>query len=78
MKKKIGLYLQGIITLLAVVFAVITIFNREMVTVIQILLGLDLFVMAYNNLVLFKRKLFTILYAIAGVVVLVITILNWW
>ncbi len=78
MKKKIGLYLQGIITLLAVVFAVIAIFNREMVTVIQVLLGLDLFVMAYNNLVLFKRKLFTILYIIGGVFVLVITILNWW
>ncbi len=76
MKKKIGLYLQGIFTLLAIVFAIVSIFNNDFIIVIQMLLGLDLLAMAYNNQVLYKRRLFTILYVVAALVVIVMSLIG--
>lgn len=68
-KKKIhslGLFVQFILLIAIIVLAVCSMFIKELNVAMQVLVVLLLFTMSYNNHTLFKRKGFTVLYAVAA------------
>lgn len=74
MKKKQNKY--GLIVQLLLVFAILVLlllsaFDRIYLTIAEIVTGLALLVMAYNNHTVFNRKYLTIIYALFGIVVIV-------
>jgi len=64
---QIGLLAQAIFVLFTLVFGIATIFQSELKVVFELLLGISLAVMAYNNLRIYKRTLFTIPYVLGAI-----------
>ena len=64
---QIGLLAQAIFVLFTLVFRIATIFQTELKVVFELLLGISLAVMAYNNLRIYKRTLFTIPYVLGAI-----------
>jgi 4-amino-4-deoxy-L-arabinose transferase-like glycosyltransferase len=70
--KRFTLYLQIFLSILLLIFGIITMFfNQDFLMVVYILLSLVLFTMAWNNHKIHKRKYMTILYIMFGFVTLV-------
>lgn len=57
---------QLILSIFAVVFLIISIFEPSFYYAVEIILALTLFVMAYNNKALYKRKYMTVIYGLFG------------
>lgn len=68
--------IQIIFTILTVILFVIYLFNRSWLSYLQLSLGITLLVMAYNNHRIYKRAGTTILYAVVGVLLLVLDLLR--
>ena len=68
--------LQIISTLASFVALIMYLFQRKMFQILCICLSLNLFVLAFNNYKIFKKKNYTMVYIIAGIVLLVYTILQ--
>ncbi|MBE6138708.1 MAG: hypothetical protein E7173_03065 [Firmicutes bacterium] len=64
---QIGLLAQAILVLFTLVFGIATIFQTELKVLFEILLGMSLSVMAFNNLKVYKRTLFTIPYVLGAI-----------
>lgn len=69
-KNKITLAMQLILLIIGTVLLIISIFKSSILPYSEIFIGLTLLVMAYNNDKTFKRKGFTILYIIFGLLVI--------
>lgn len=65
--KSVSLFVQFVLLIAMIIVAVCTLFIYEFNFVLQSLVVLLLFTMAYNNYKIFKRKGFTILYVLAGI-----------
>lgn len=65
---QIGLLAQAIFILFSIVFGIATIFQGEMLVLFEITMGLTLTTMAYNNVQIYKRALFTIPYILGALV----------
>ena len=68
--------IQIVFTILTVILFVIYLFNRDLLSYLQLSLGVTLLVMAYNNYRIYKRAGTTILYVIVGVLLLVLDLLR--
>lgn len=68
--------LQFIFTILVIVFGILYFINGDFNKWFLLSLGLALIIMAYNNHMFYKRANFTILYLVVGVIILIISILN--
>lgn len=64
--------LQFIFTILLIIFGILYFVNDKWFLLI---LGLDLMVMGYNNNIIYRRKNFTFLYVVFGIIVLFISLL---
>ena len=62
--------------LLVVVFFIIGFFNQKFLIATEICLGLDLFMMAYNNYLIYRRRNMTIIYIVIGVLALLSALLG--
>lgn len=65
---QIGMLAQIIFVLFTFVFGIATIFQGEFKVIFELLMGFTLVVMAYNNIKLYKRTLFTIPYILGALV----------
>lgn len=65
---QIGLLAQAIFVLFTLVFGIAMIFQSDLKIVFELLLGISLAVMAYNNLKIYKRALFTIPYILGSLI----------
>lgn len=75
--KKVFLYLQVFLSVLLLIFGIITMFfNKDFMIGVYLLLSLVLFMMAWNNFKIYKRKYISILYTIFGIITLVSFILE--
>lgn len=75
--KKVLLYLQVFLSILLLIFGIITIFfNSDFMLGVYILLSLVLFMMAWNNYTIYKRKYVSILYTLFGFITLISFILE--
>lgn len=68
--------LQVVCTVLAIILFIIFIFKREIWTYLGLLLGFSLFLMAYNNYVIYKKKYMTIIFTIMGLLLVVYSIVR--
>ncbi len=74
----ISIYGQIILTIITIIMAIWWLDNHKVLGYLQLLLGLDLLIMAYNNKNVYQRNNFTIVYIIIGIIVLVMAGLNLW
>lgn len=75
---KMGMWVQFILVILILFFILMTLFDNKYkyMNIVKILTGLVLIVMAYNNHKIYKRKYFTIIYSLIGILVLTVSIIN--
>ena len=66
-----GLVVQLILVLAVVVLLILTAFDRIYLTIAEIVAGLALMAMAYNNHTVYNRKYLTIIYFIFGLLVII-------
>ena len=73
MKNKLdaGLMAQLVLVLILIVILLLSLFYKFLLPVAEIVAGLALIVMGYNNQRIYKRKAMTIIYIVFGVLVLV-------
>jgi len=71
MKNNIGLVIQTVLAVAIVAFACLYFFENSVLVVLQSLMAMFMFVLAYNNHMTFKRdKKFTITYIIVGILII--------
>ena len=68
---KIALTTQFVLVILILVFGIVSFFNSTFKSICTLITGLALLVMGYNNHRVYKRKSFTLLYIVIGVLILV-------
>lgn len=68
--------LQVVCTIVAIILFIIFIFKREVWIYLGLLLGFSLFLMAYNNYVIYKKKYMTIIFTIMGLLLVVYSIVK--
>ena len=68
--------LQVVCTVVAIILFIIFIFKREVWIYLGLLLGFSLFLMAYNNYVIYKKKYMTIIFTIMGLLFVVYSIVR--
>ena len=71
-----GIFLQFVTLFLLIIFVISSLFIKEFTPIVEFLVGVTLLFMAYNNYNLTKRKGFTILYSLTGIVFVVTSILK--
>lgn len=67
---QITMLLQITLAIFVVTFGVASLFCREFYLICQILVGLLMFVIAYNNHKIYKRKYMTAIYLGLGIVII--------
>lgn len=72
----VGVLVQAVMSISLLYVLIITIFIREFIVLDKVLLGLTLLSMAYNNHDIYKRKGFTAVYGIVGLLVLLTALFN--
>ena len=72
----IGVNIQIIVTVIAVIFGIITIFKNSFSPFFKISVGVDLLIMAYNNHKIYHKKNLTIIYIVFAVLVIVLGVLS--
>ena len=70
-KLDLGLMAQLVLVLILIVILLLSLFYKFLLPVAEIVAGLALIVMGYNNQRVYKRKAMTIIYIVFGVLVLV-------
>ncbi len=70
-QNKYGLIVQLLLVFAVLILLILSAFNDIYLVISEIVAGLALIVMAYNNHTVFNRKYLTILYALFGVIVIV-------
>lgn len=74
---RITLKLQLFMTLVTAVFVIASFLNRTFFVWLEFLLGLDLFVLAVNNVNYYKRSFMTWVYIGVGVAMILVSIMKW-
>lgn len=67
---QITMLLQVTLGLFVLTFAIASAFERELFIICEILVGLLMFVIAYNNQKVYKRKYMTAIYTGLGIVII--------
>lgn len=73
---QINIFMQVIISFLLIIYIIASLFVEEFSGVVKMLFSLTLILMGYNNIVIFKRKGFSILYFITGIYLFIMAVLE--
>ena len=73
MKKDSGLtlFLQYILFVCLIISAIISVFLNIFLTITYALIASLMFILCYNNYVIYKRKYFTVIYLLCGIIFLI-------
>lgn len=74
--QKFALIFQIVLVIVTLVIGIISIFMKDFILFLEISLGFLLFLLAYNNEVIYKRKGFTYIYSAAGIILIILAILG--
>lgn len=66
----VSMLVQIILVLFDIVFLIMGLFYKELFIICEIITGLTMFVLAFNNQKIYKRKYMTYIYAFLGIVIL--------
>ena len=72
----LGVNMQIVVTIAVLIFGGIYLFTKRFRSVFEILMAMDLFIMAYNNEMIYHKRKATVLYIIFGILLLVFAILS--
>ena len=72
----LGAFLQVLCTIIVLVLAIVSIMNHNIFPYFEIIMGIDLMIMAYNNKKIFQKEKLTLYYLIFGIIVLIIGIIG--
>lgn len=75
--KEVGLLVQVVLIEVLIIFAIISVFAKEFLDALYVVLSLIMFTMAYNNKKIYKRKHMTSIYIIVGVFVFLSTLIGY-
>ncbi len=75
--KEVGLLVQAILTVLMIIFAIISMLSAEFWPVFYAIVTMVMFTMAYNNIKFYKKRYMTSVYIIVGIFVLITTLLEY-
>lgn len=69
--KNIGIYAQAILSIFLILTIIVYAISKEQlfINLTIVYMSLLMFVMAYNNHIMFKRKYFSILYIVTGLLI---------
>jgi len=67
---QITMLLQVSLGIFAITFAIASIFEKELFMICELLVGILMFAIAYNNQKIYKRKYMTIIYIGLGIVII--------
>ena len=67
---QITMLLQIALAIFLVTFGIISLYERELFIICEILIGLSMFVIAFNNQKIYKRKYMTAIYLGLGIVII--------
>ena len=73
----VSLLAQAVCVIGILAISVLAIFENSFTIPIEVLVGITLLIMAYNNIKLFKRKGLTIVYIVFGIISLIIGFLGY-
>ena len=71
-----SLNMQFFLTIADVVLFILYLLNKIKVSILEIVIGITLLVIGYNNYWVYRRKNYTLVYVIAGIIVIIIGILK--
>lgn len=71
-----GMLVQFILCVCLLIFAILTIFYPGFMLACELTAGITLLVIGYNNHCIYKRKSFTLVYTIMGVVTLIFAFID--
>jgi len=74
---ELGLLIQAILLVTLLYSFILVLFMSEFKVLLNIIMGLTLFSMAYNNQVIYKKKYMTICYVIFGIFCFIMGIILW-
>lgn len=72
----LGLFVQIVLLMMSVLLLIMRMFIPELELVVEAVFALLLFTIAYNNHVVYKRNYLTIIYVLAGVLLIGASILS--
>lgn len=75
--ESIGLFVQFVLLIAIIILAICCLFIPVLNVALQALMVCLLLTMSYNNYSIFRRKGFTVLYALAGVAILVVSLVGY-
>lgn len=75
--KEVGLLVQVVLIELLLIFAIINLITNVFQPAFYVILAMIMFVMAYNNRIIYKRKYMTSVYTVVGVFVLITTLVEY-
>lgn len=73
---EISVLIQTVLAIATISFAVMTLYIVELIPLMEFFLALLMFVMAYNNKTIIKRKYLTVIYIIVGALALLSAIIG--
>ena len=72
----LGVTLQFIVTIFVVVMGVLSLFFDDIFPIFEIIMAVDLFLMAYNNVKIYKQAHLTIIYIAVGIFLIITSVLG--
>lgn len=75
--KEVGLLVQVVLIELLLIFAVINLITDVFMPAFYAILTMIMFVMAYNNKKIYKKKNMTFIYTVVGIFVLISTLMEY-
>ena len=73
----VSLLAQTVCVIGVLAIAVLSIFEHSFTVPVEVLVGITLFIMAFNNYKLFKRKGMTIVYVVIGLISFIVGIMGY-
>lgn len=75
--KEVGLLVQAVLIEILLIFAIVNLVSDAFMPAFYAILAMIMFVMAYNNKKVYKKKYMTSVYTIVGLFVLITTIVEY-
>ena len=72
----VGVVFQFIVTVVVVIFGILSLFDKSYYSTFELVIGVDLFIMAYNNQKIYQKKNLTIIYLLVGLLLVISSILK--
>lgn len=72
--KDLGVFIQAILLVILGILSILTLYIKQLVVLVELIIGLLLIVTGINNSRRYKRKFFTAIYIVCGITVIAFTL----